>query len=127
MRAIFSLPSNPDNLDGATVTNKKKKKKRRHRDDEAEQHSPTFTRNLKNRSSEEKDSHKRRYCDVKDNKHDISCSPQKQGCTNYTDGRSVLPTSHHTAPTNGSAHRHLNGYAGIFFTFKIICELQRHN
>ncbi|XP_028990336.1 ubiquitin carboxyl-terminal hydrolase 42 isoform X2 [Betta splendens] len=104
---------NTDNSDRATETKKRKKKKRRRRDSKAEQHSPTLARSHRNRSSEAKESHKWRYCDIKDNKHNNGFSPQNQRCTNNTDGRSdLVPTSHHISPTNGSPHHHLNGYAG---------------
>ncbi|XP_073346088.1 uncharacterized protein usp42 isoform X2 [Pagrus major] len=98
--------------DRATET-KKKKKKRRQRDSEAEQHSSGEARSHKNRSSEERESRKRRYYDSKDTKHDNGFSPEKRRRTEYADGRGdhVLP-SNHTSPTNGSTHRHLNGYTG---------------
>ncbi len=100
--------------DRATETKKKKKKKRRQRDSEAEQHSPRAARSDKNRSSEERESRKRRYYDVKDTKHDSGFSPEKRRRTDYADGSSDhLPPSHHTSPTNGSTHHHLNGYTGI--------------
>ncbi|XP_045925330.1 ubiquitin carboxyl-terminal hydrolase 42 isoform X3 [Micropterus dolomieu] len=96
--------------DRATET-KKKKKKRRQRDNEAEQHSPRAAR--KNGSSEEKESRKRHYNDIKDTKHDNGLSPEKRRRTDYADGSSdrLLP-SRHTSPTNGSTHRHVNGYTG---------------
>ncbi|XP_039990832.1 ubiquitin carboxyl-terminal hydrolase 42 isoform X2 [Xiphias gladius] len=99
--------------DRATEMKKKKKKNRRERDSEAEQHSPGAAQSHKNRSSEERESRKRCYYDVKDAKHDNGFSPEKRRRTCYSDGSSDhLPLSHHTSPTNGSAHRHLNGYTG---------------
>nr|XP_046234180.1 ubiquitin carboxyl-terminal hydrolase 42 [Scatophagus argus]XP_046234181.1 ubiquitin carboxyl-terminal hydrolase 42 [Scatophagus argus] len=94
----------------ATET-KKKKKKRRQQDSEAEQHSPEATWSHKNRSSEERESRKRRYYDIKDTKCDNSFSPEKRRCIDYVNGRSEnqLPSNH---TTNGSAHRHLNGHTG---------------
>lgn len=97
--------------DRATETKKKKKKKKRQRDGAAEQHSPGATQSHKARSSEERESRKRRYYDVKNAKHDNACSPEKRRRTDYTDDH-LIP-SQHTSPTaNGSAHRHLNGYTG---------------
>lgn len=99
--------------DQATET-KKKKKKRRQRDSDAEQHSSGEARSHKNRSSEERESRKRRYYDNKDTKHDNGFSPEKRRRTEYADGRGdhVLP-SNHTLPTNGLTHRHLNGHIGM--------------
>ncbi|XP_070846131.1 ubiquitin carboxyl-terminal hydrolase 42 [Chaetodon trifascialis] len=107
-----SLSSDGDS-DRATEAKKKKKKKRRQRDSEAEQHSPGAARSHKNRGSEERESRKRRYHDIKDTKHDSDLSPEKRQRTDYADGRSehLLP-SNHTSPTNSSIHRHLNGYQG---------------
>ncbi|XP_042364195.1 ubiquitin carboxyl-terminal hydrolase 42 isoform X3 [Plectropomus leopardus] len=96
--------------DRAAETKKKKKKKRRQRDSEVEQHSPGATRSHKNRSSEERESRKRRYYDTKDDGY----SPEKRRRTDYTDGSSYHQlSSNHTLATNGSAHRHLNGHIGM--------------
>ncbi|XP_035525816.1 ubiquitin carboxyl-terminal hydrolase 42 [Morone saxatilis] len=99
--------------DRAAETKKKKKKKRRQRDSDAEQHSPGAARSHKSRSSEERESRKRRYYEIKDTKHDNGLSPEKWRRTDCADGRNdhLLP-SNHTSPTNGSVHRHLNGYTG---------------
>ncbi|XP_031147109.1 ubiquitin carboxyl-terminal hydrolase 42 isoform X2 [Sander lucioperca] len=99
--------------DRAAETKKKKKKKRRQRDSEAEQRSPGAARSHRNRSSEEMESRKRRYHDVKDAKHDNGFSPEKRRRTDYTDGSSdhLLP-SIHPSHTNGSTHHHLNGHKG---------------
>lgn len=95
------------------IETKKKKKKKRQRDNEAEQHSPGAARSHKNRSSEERESRKRRYNDIKDAKYDNGYSPEKRRRTDSTDGRNdhLLP-SNHTSPANGSTHRHLNGHTG---------------
>ncbi|XP_054454761.1 ubiquitin carboxyl-terminal hydrolase 42 isoform X2 [Anoplopoma fimbria] len=99
--------------DRATETKKKKKKKRRQRDSDAEQHSPGAVRSHKSRSSEERESRKRRYDDIKDAKHDNIFLPEKRRCTDYADGSSDhLLSSNHTPTTNGSTHPHLNGYKG---------------
>lgn len=99
--------------DRATETKKKKKKKKRQRESEAEQHSPGAARSHKNRSSEERESRKRRYHDIKDGKHDNGFSPEKRRRTDCTEGSSDhLVPSRHTSPTNGSTHGHLNGYTG---------------
>ncbi|XP_044034881.1 ubiquitin carboxyl-terminal hydrolase 42 [Siniperca chuatsi] len=101
--------------DRATETKKKKKKKkkRRQRDSEAEQHSLGAARSHENRNSEERESRKRHYYDIKDTKHNNGILPEKRRRTEYADGSSDhLPPSHHTSPTNGSTHRHLNGYTG---------------
>ncbi|XP_028285753.1 ubiquitin carboxyl-terminal hydrolase 42 isoform X2 [Parambassis ranga] len=94
--------------DRATETKKKKKKKRRHQDSDLEQHSPGAARSPKNRSSEEMESRKRRYSDIKDSKHDHSFIPEKHHRTDSADGSG----DHHTSPTNGSTHHHLNGFPG---------------
>ncbi|XP_029384280.1 ubiquitin carboxyl-terminal hydrolase 42 isoform X2 [Echeneis naucrates] len=89
---------------------KKKKKSRRHRDSEGK--SPGATQSHKNRSSEESENRKRRH-NIKDTKYDNGCLPEKRRRTDHPDGSSDhLPPSHHNSPTNGSAHRHLNGHAG---------------
>ncbi|KAM7381919.1 hypothetical protein PAMA_012669 [Pampus argenteus] len=90
--------------DRAVETKKKKKKKKRQRDSDAEQRSPRAAQSNKARSSEERESRKRRYYDIKN-----ACSPEKRRRTDYSDGSASL----HTSPTtNGSTHRHLNGYSG---------------
>ncbi|XP_053197174.1 ubiquitin carboxyl-terminal hydrolase 42 [Scomber japonicus] len=93
--------------DRATEAKKKKKKKKR-------QHSPSTAQSHKARSSEERESRKRRYYDTKNSKHDDACSPEKRRRTDYTDSNGDhLISSQHTSPTeNGSNHRHLNGYTG---------------
>lgn len=108
---LSSLRSSDVDSDRATDT-KKKKKKRRQRDSEAEQHSPGAARSHKNRSSEERESRKRRYHDIKDAKHDNGFSPEKRRRTDYVDGSSdhLLPAQR-TSPTNSSTHRHLNSYS----------------
>ncbi|XP_018527978.1 ubiquitin carboxyl-terminal hydrolase 42 isoform X3 [Lates calcarifer] len=105
--------SSDGDSDRAAEIKKKKKKKRRQRDSEAEQHSPGAAHDHKNRSSEERESRKRRHHDTKDAKHDNGLSPEKRRRVDDADGSSNhLPPSHHTSPTNGSTHRHLNGYTG---------------
>lgn len=105
--------SSPRSSDADSVTEtKKKRKKRRRWDSETEQHSSGAAH--RNRGSEERDSHKRRYCDLKDPQHDEGFPPEKHRRTDHDDDRSdhLLP-SNHTSPSNGSTHRHLNGYTGI--------------
>lgn len=105
--------SSDGDSDRATETKKKKKKKRRQRDSETEQHSPGAARSHKNRSSEERESRKRRYHDSKGTKYDSDFSPEKRQRTGYADGSSDYPLpSNHTSTTNSSTHRHLNGYPG---------------
>lgn len=98
--------------DRATETKKKKKKKRRQRESEAEQNSPEAARSHKNRSSEERESRKRRYDDVKDTKHDSGFSPEKRRRTDHTHGGSNHLPSNQTSPSNGSTRHHFNGYTG---------------
>lgn len=114
VRFPFFPRSSEVDSDRAAETKKKKKKKRRQRDSEAEQRSPGAARSHRNRSSEEMESRKRRYHDVKDAKHDNGFSPEKRRRTDYTDGSSdhLLP-SIHPSHTNGSTHHHLNGHKGI--------------
>lgn len=91
-------------------TKKKKKKRRRQRDSEAEQHSP---RSYKNRSSEERESHKRHYDDYKNSKHDDGYSPEKRRRIDHMgdNGDHQLP-SHHALPTNDTSPHRLNGFTG---------------
>ena len=105
---LFSPRSSEVDSDRTTETKKKKKKKRRRDSDSSEQHS------RKNRSSEERESRKRRHHDNdKDAKHDNGYSSEKRRRTDHVDGSGDhLAPSNHTSPTNGSTHRHLNGYAG---------------
>ncbi|KAM4525037.1 ubiquitin carboxyl-terminal hydrolase 42 [Odontesthes bonariensis] len=99
--------------DRATETRKKKKKRRRHRDSDSEQRSPDAARSHRNGSSEEGESRKRRHSDNKDSDHDNGFSQEKRRHTDYSDGsRDHLHASRHTPPSNGSTHRHHNGYAG---------------
>lgn len=98
--------------DRAFETRKKKKKKRRHRDGDS--HISDAARSHKNRSSDETENRKRHFSDIKDSKHDDGFSPAKRRCTDYAPvSRDHLPSSHHTPPSNGSTHGHLNGFTGF--------------
>uniref|UniRef100_A0A1A7Y6E9 ubiquitinyl hydrolase 1 n=1 Tax=Iconisemion striatum TaxID=60296 RepID=A0A1A7Y6E9_9TELE len=87
--------------DRAADTRKKRKKKRRHRDGDSEPRSPDAARGGNNRSSEERESHKRHHSQVKDSKHDWDFTPGKRSCTDL-----LLPHP------NDAPHHHLNGYTG---------------
>ncbi|XP_023136194.1 ubiquitin carboxyl-terminal hydrolase 42 isoform X1 [Amphiprion ocellaris] len=105
--------SSDGDSDRATETKKNKKKKRRHRDSDPEEHSPGAARSHRNRSSEERESRKRRYSDFKYSKHDNGYSPEKPRRTDSADHSSNhLSHSRHTSPTNGSTQRCFNGYTG---------------
>lgn len=108
---LFSRSSDVDSDRATDVKKKKKKKRRRQRDSSAEQLSPAAARSRRS-SSEERDrqERKRRHEDAKAARRDnSSVSPEKRRRTEQDDG--PLPSSH-TPPTNGSTHRHLNGYTG---------------
>ncbi|XP_037547269.1 ubiquitin carboxyl-terminal hydrolase 42 [Nematolebias whitei] len=98
--------------DRATETRRKKKKKRRRRDSDSEQRSPDAARGH-NRSSEERESRKRRHSVTKDSKHDGGSPPEKRRRTDYADGsRDQLLPPHHNPTSSDSTHAHLNGYTG---------------
>ncbi|KAK2820796.1 hypothetical protein Q5P01_023755 [Channa striata] len=90
----------------ATETKKKKKKKRSHQDSEAEQRSSGAAQTHKSRSSEERESRKRRYYDTKDSKYESVFSAEKRRRTDQSDGSSYV------SPSNGLTYHHLNGHTG---------------
>ncbi|XP_034070700.1 ubiquitin carboxyl-terminal hydrolase 42 [Gymnodraco acuticeps] len=102
--------SGSSEADSDRAADPKKKKKKRRRRSESEQPGPSRVRG--NKSSEERESSKRRYYDSKDAKQHNGYSPEKRRRTDHSSGSSEqLPPSNPTSPTDAS-NQHLNGYKG---------------
>lgn len=92
--------------DRAAESKRKKKKKRKQRDSESELSSGP-SRSHRTRSSEERDSRKRRYSQIDPLKHHNGCSPEKKSRTE--DHQNPHSNGSTSGPFNGSAG---NGYSG---------------